>query len=136
MKKEDLQLITTAKEVTAAAIKNAIIGNTTEDIGQVAEETAKIYGFDTIKELGGHGVGKKIHDKPFIPNAKNLGVPVVKIKEGMVLAIEPIVTAGSWKIKTADDGYLLLTSDSKKTAQFEDTILVTKDGPEILTKLN
>ncbi len=136
VKEEDLKLIATAEEVTSEAIKNAIVDNTTEDIGQAAEKTARVYGFDTVKELGGHGVGKKIHDKPFIPNAKNLGVPIVKIKEGMVLAVEPIVTAGKWKIKTAADDYLFLTSDGKKTAQFEDTILVTKDGPEILTKLN
>ena len=91
---EDRELIATAREVTDKAIEAAIIGNTTEDIGKAAETTAREFGFDTIKELGGHGVGRKIHDEPFIPNAPNLGVEKVEIKEGMVLAIEPIVTAG------------------------------------------
>jgi len=92
--KKDLKLIATARETTNAAIAAARVGNTTEDIGRAAEKTAREFGFDTIKELGGHGVGRKIHSEPFIPNAPNLNVPVVKIKEGMVLAIEPIVSAG------------------------------------------
>ncbi|MCK5588804.1 MAG: type I methionyl aminopeptidase [Candidatus Pacebacteria bacterium] len=135
MSKKDLELIATAKEVTREAVLQAKIGNTTEDIGGTAEKVAREFNFDTVKELGGHGVGRKIHDKPFIPNGKNLGVPVVKIEEGMVLAIEPIVCEGDWGIKIAKDDYLFLTKDGKKTAQFENTILVTKNGPEILTKL-
>jgi len=90
----DRELIAAARETTERAIEAAIAGNTTEDIGKAAEKTAREFGFDTVKELGGHGVGRKIHDKPFIPNAPNLGVEIRKIKEGMVLAIEPIVTAG------------------------------------------
>ena len=132
---EDRELIAAAREVTDKAIEAAKIGNTTEDIGKAAEETARGFGFDTVKELGGHGVGRKVHDEPFIPNAPNLGVEVRNIKEGMVLAIEPIVTAGDWRMKDGDDGYLYLTEDESKTAQFEETILVTKNGPEILTKL-
>ncbi len=133
--KKDLELIAAARATTDAAIAAAKVGNTTEDIGRAAEKTAKEFGFDTIKELGGHGVGRKIHSEPFIPNAPNLNIPVVKIKEGMVLAIEPIVSAGDWRMKDGDDGYLYLTEDGSKTAQFEETILITKDGPEILTKL-
>jgi len=135
MDPKDLDLIATAKETTFSAIFAARVGNTTEDIGRAAEKTAREFGFDTIKELGGHGVGKKIHSEPFIPNAPNLNIPITKIKEGMVLAVEPIVSSGSWKMKDGDDGYLYLTTDGSKTAQFEDTILVTKDGPEILTKI-
>ena len=132
---KDRELIATARETTDRAIEAAIVGNTTESIGKAAEETAREFGFDTVKELGGHGVGRKVHDKPFIPNAPNLGVEVVKIEEGMVLAIEPIVTAGDWRMVEGDDGYLYLTEDGSKTAQFEETILVTKDGPEVLTKI-
>ena len=132
---EDRELIATARETTDKAIEVAIVGNTTEDIGKAAEKTAREFSFDTVKELGGHGVGKKIHDEPFIPNAPNLGVEKVEIKEGMVLAIEPIVTAGDWRMKDGDDGYLYLTEDGSKTAQFEETILITKDGPEVLTKI-
>ncbi|HIP34137.1 MAG TPA: type I methionyl aminopeptidase [Bacteroidia bacterium] len=91
---EDRELIATARETTDKAIEAAILGNTTEDIGKAVEKTAREFGFDTVKELGGHGVGRKVHEEPFIPNAPNLGVEIRKIKEGMVLAIEPIVTAG------------------------------------------
>ncbi len=135
LSQEDRELIATARETTDKAIEAAIIGNTTDDIGKASENTAREFGFDTIKELGGHGVGRKVHDEPFIPNAPNLGVEVRNIKEGMVLAIEPIVTAGDWRMKEGEDGYLYLTEDESKTAQFEETVLITKDGPEILTKI-
>ena len=135
MSKNDLELISVARAVTDNAIESAIVGNTTENIGKSAYETAKKYGFDTVKMLGGHGVGKKIHDTPFVPNAPNLGVPIVKLKEGMVIAIEPIVSAGTDRIKDGNDGYLYVTADGKKSAQFEETVLITKNGPEILTKI-
>jgi len=134
MSKKDLELIAAARAVTDEAIAKAVIGNSTEDIGKAASETAKEYGYNTVKELGGHGVGRKIHDKPFIPSGDRLGVPFVKIKEGMVLAIEPIIAEGDTKIADGDDGYLYVTTDGKKSAQFEETVLITKDGPEILTK--
>ncbi len=134
MSKESLNLIAAAREVTDRAISKAIIKSSTEEIGRAAEETAKEFGFDTVKELGGHGVGRVIHGKPFIPNGANLGVPLVKIKEGMVLAIEPIIAEGKTRIADGDDGYLYETIDGKNSAQFEETILVTKDGPEILTR--
>jgi len=132
--KKDRVLIDTAREVTDKVIELSMIDNNTEDLGKMAELTAKEFGLDTVKELGGHGVGRKIHDKPFIPNAPNLGVAVVKLEEGMVLAVEPIVTSGDWRMKIDDDDYLYLTKDGSRTAQFEETILITKDGPEILTK--
>lgn len=129
------RLIECARKTTDNAIKMAQIGNTTEDIGEKAENTAQGYGFDTVKELGGHGVGRKIHQQPFIPNGKNLGVPIVKIKEGMVLAIEPIIAEKDWKIKLEDDDYLFTTKDGALSTQFEETVLITKDGPEVLTKI-
>ncbi len=130
----DKKLLQVARETTDQAIKMAVIGKTTDDIGARAEQVAKKYNFQTVKELGGHGVGRKIHDIPFIPSFKNSGYRD-KIKEGMVLAIEPIVNAGDWKIKSGQDGYIYLTADGKKSAQFEETVLITKNGPEILTKL-
>jgi methionyl aminopeptidase len=133
MQKKDLELISAAREVTNKSIEKAVIKSSTEEIGAAAEETAKIFGFDTVKELGGHGVGRAIHSKPFIPNGAGLGVPLVKIKEGMVLAIEPIIAEGKTRIADGEDGYLYETIDGKNSAQFEETILVTKNGPEILT---
>ncbi len=133
MSENDKKLILAARKTTDNAISKAVIGNTTNDIGAAAELTAKKYGFQTVKELGGHGVGRKIHDFPFIPSFAGSGY-TDSIKEGMVLAVEPILNAGSWKMKNGDDGYLYVTKDGKKSAQFEETILITKNGPEILTK--
>jgi methionyl aminopeptidase len=134
MSEQDKLLITAARKTTNAAVKKAVLGNTTNDIGKASEETAKKYNFQTVKELGGHGVGRKIHDHPFIPSFANSGYND-KLKEGMLLAIEPIVNAGSWEMMDGDDGYLYVTKDGKKSAQFEETVLITKDGPEILTKI-
>ncbi len=128
------KLIKAARETTDAAIREARPGKTVDDIGRAAEKTAKKYGFQTVKELGGHGVGRKIHDKPFIPSFANSGFDDL-IFEGQVLAIEPIVNEGSWKMKNGGDGYLYVTVDGKNSAQFEETVLITKDGPEILTKI-
>ncbi|PID83319.1 type I methionyl aminopeptidase [Candidatus Campbellbacteria bacterium] len=134
LSRQDMELIAVARITTDEAIKQAVVGNTTDDIGAVAEKTAKEYGFQTVKELGGHGVGRKIHDRPFVPSFKNSGFDD-QIKEGMVLAIEPIINVGSWKMQEGGDGYLYKTVDGKKSAQFEETVLITKNGPEILTKL-
>jgi methionyl aminopeptidase len=130
---ENQALIRAARATTDAAIAAARVGNTVDDIGRAAQETARQHGFDTVRELGGHGVGKQIHMPPFIPNFANSGFRD-KIQEGMVLAIEPIVTAGNWRVELQDDGWLFSTQDGSTTAQFEETVLVTEDGPEILTR--
>ena len=130
---KDKLLIMAARKTTDAAIDKAKTGNTTNDIGTAAQETAKKYGFETVRDLGGHGVGRKIHDFPFIPSFTNSGYSDL-LKEGMVIAIEPIVNEGDWRMKNGDDGYLYVTEDGKKSAQFEETVLITKDGPEVITK--
>jgi len=86
-----------------------------------------------VKELGGHGVGEKIHMEPFVPSFGGSGY-ATPLKEGMILAIEPIITAGDWRIKLLDDGWTFVTKDGSDTSQFEETVLITKDGPVSLTK--
>jgi methionyl aminopeptidase len=94
MSEKNKLLILAARKTTDEAVKSALVGNTTNDIGFASEESAKKYGFQTCKELGGHGVGRKIHDFPFIPSFGNSGYSD-SLLEGMVLAIEPIVNEGS-----------------------------------------
>ena len=131
---ENKKLLTCAREATDAAIAAARVGNTVDDVGRAAEELARKYGFQTVRELGGHGVGKQIHMAPFIPNFAGSGFQD-KIQAGMVLAIEPIVSAGDWRVKLEDDGWLFSTRDGSTTAQFEETVYIREDGsPEILTK--
>lgn len=128
------ELLAVARETTNQAIAQAVVGNTVDDIGQAAADYAKEFGFQTVRELGGHGVGRSIHESPFVPNFGGSGFKD-KIKEGMVLAIEPIVSVGDWRVDLAEDEWLFVTRDGSYTAQFEETVLITKDGPEILTTI-
>ena len=122
------RLVQAAIESRDQAIAAARVGNTTGDIGHAAEEAAYKYGFTTMKDLGGHGVGRAVHEEPFIPNFGTPGTGV-SLKEGMVIAIEPIVGEGKDEIRLADDGYTYYTTDGSRTAQFEHTVVVTSGEP-------
>lgn len=131
---EDQELLRVARLTTDQAITQAVVGNTVDDIGRRSQEVAARYQMTTARELGGHGVGKKIHMAPFIPNFGGSGFRD-KIRAGMVLAIEPIVCLGDWRVQEDVDGWRCTTVDGNKAAQFEETVLVTEDGPEILTQV-
>jgi methionyl aminopeptidase len=130
---DNKRLIEAAKEARGAAVKAAVIGNTVGDIGYATETVAIKYGYTTPHELGGHGVGESVHEDPFVPNYGRPGSGA-KLKEGMVLAIEPILIAGKPAIKAMSDGYTYSSDDGSVSAQFEHTVLITKNGPEILTR--
>ena len=117
-----------------AGIAEARVGNTMGDIGNAIEGYVKKKGFVVVEELGGHGVGYAPHEDPHIANYGLRGQGV-KLKAGMVLALEPIVNEGSRFVKMLPDGYTFVTKDHKRSAHFEHTILVTDDAPEILTQL-
>lgn len=126
------KLIATTEGALMSAISGAREGNTTGDIGYAIEKYVKDNGFVVVEELGGHGVGYKQHEDPHISNYGDRGQGV-KLKAGMVLALEPIVNEGTRYIKLMPDGYTYVTRDHKRSAHFEHTILIT-DGPaEILT---
>jgi methionyl aminopeptidase len=133
--KEAHRLIEATIEARAVAIAMAVPGKTTGDIGHAVTQVAQKYGYSVVKELGGHGVGRHVHEEPFIPNEGHPGSGT-KIEDGMTLAIEPILCEGSGEVYLDDDGYTYKTEDGSRTAQFEHTILVTKNGPEILTIAN
>ncbi len=128
------KLVEAARKTTNEAIAVALPGNTTDDIGLAAFQTAKQHGFQTVRELGGHGVGKEIHMEPFVPNFPGSGFKT-PLRPGMILAIEPIINAGDWRVSLHENDYLFYTSDGSDSAQFEETVLITENGPEILTKL-
>lgn len=107
-------------------------GNTTGDIGFAIEKYVKERGFVVVEELGGHGVGYKQHEDPHISNYGEKGKGV-KLKAGMVLALEPIVNEGTRYIKLMPDHYTYVTKDGKRSAHFEHTILITEGDAEILT---
>lgn len=130
---EDERLLKGTKEAISAGIAAAKIGNTTGDIGYAVERVAKKYGFGFPRNLSGHGVGLKVHEEPHVPN---FGAPGsgVKLEEGLVIAIEPMMALGSGDLYIDKDGHSYRTKDGSRTAHFEHTIIVTKNGPEILTK--
>jgi methionyl aminopeptidase len=114
-------------------IAEARVGNTTGDIGYAVERFAKKNKFGYPKNLSGHGVGEKVHEEPYVPNfgAPGSGDPLV---EGLVIAIEPMFTLGSGDLFVDKDGHSYRTKDGSHAAHSEHTVIVTADGPEILTK--
>lgn len=138
IKKEDQDLISITKKALNEGIKVAKVGNYINDISKTIENYIKKegqkmgYNFGILKVLAGHGVGYKVHEEPLIPNFDD-GVKGVKLVEGMVLAIEPMVNLGTDEVFLDEDGYCFRTCDKKNSAHFEHTILITKNNPEILT---
>ncbi|MBI2109116.1 MAG: type I methionyl aminopeptidase [Parcubacteria group bacterium] len=131
--KKAQKLISTTEEALARGIVAARVGAHIGDIGHAIEAHIKKNKFSIVEELGGHGVGQKIHEEPHIPNYGKKGAGA-EIIEGMVLALEPIVNEGSRYVVLHSDGYTFKTKDGKRSAHFEDTILITKNRPEVLTK--
>jgi len=113
-------------------IAQAVVGNRIHDISYAVQNYVESNGFSIVKDLCGHGVGRFLHEDPSIPNYGIKGTGP-KIKNGMTLAIEPMVNAGDWRVKTKDDGWTVVTADGLPSAHFEHTILVNGNKPEILT---
>jgi methionyl aminopeptidase len=104
------------------------------DIGDAVMQVAVKNGFGIIEGLSGHGVGYDVHEEPYVPNKAKRGEGP-ELREGMVLAIEPMFSLGSREIKRLSDGYTFITRDKSLSAHFEHTVAVTKTGIEVLTKL-
>ncbi len=113
-------------------IEAAKVNNRVHDISFAVQRHVESNGFSVVKELCGHGVGKYLHEDPQIPNYGIRGTGP-KLKKGMTLAIEPMVNAGTYKVKTARDGWTVVTEDGLPSAHFEHTILISNGSPEILT---
>ena len=108
-------------------------GNRIGDISHAVEVYAKKYNLGIVKELVGHGVGSNLHELPDVPNYGKKGCGPI-LKEGMVIAVEPMLNLGTPNIYLLDDDWTIITADDKPSAHFEHTVLVAKDGYEILTK--
>jgi methionyl aminopeptidase len=127
------ELIGITREALLVGIEEAKGGNTVGDIGYAIEQfVSRKYGI--VRELSGHGVGKKIHEDPFIPNYGKKGKGQ-KLIPGMVVAIEPMLNIGKPDVITLADGYTIKTTDGSRSAHFEHTILITEGEPEILTMI-
>jgi methionyl aminopeptidase len=129
---ESQRLIDVTRRSLELAIEQVFEGNRLGDIGAAVEGIAEENGFTVVREYVGHGIGTAMHEEPQIPNYGPPGRGL-KLKEGMVLAIEPMVNAGSAQTEVLDDGWTVVTRDHRRSAHFEHTIAVTEHGPEILT---
>lgn len=131
--KDAQKLLNVTQQALKKGTQAARAGKHVGDIGNAIERTVKKGGFTIVEELGGHGVGNRVHEVPYIANYGEKGIGS-ELAEGMVLALEPIVNEGGPQVYLDKDGYTFKTKDGKRSAHFEDTILITKNGAEILTK--
>ena len=130
-----LKLMEITKKALEVGIRVACAGNRIGDISNAIEKFARPHKYGIVEVLAGHGVGKAIHEDPFIPNFGKVGTGA-KLVPGMVIALEPMLNNGTKNVTIDNDGWTFRTADRKKSAHFEHTILITEGEPEILTKLN
>jgi methionyl aminopeptidase len=132
---EARHLIRVTRKALKRGLKKVRPGNTIGDIGNTIDRYVKSQGYQVVRDLCGHGIGKNLHEEPEVPNfGKRRSGP--KLVEGMVIAIEPMVVAGSWELVYSSDNFGFETKDKSLSAHFEHTVAVTKDGAEVLTALN
>jgi methionyl aminopeptidase len=129
---EKQRLMCVTQESLAKGIEQAVAGKRVHDVSNAIQHYVEANGFSVVRDLVGHGVGRKLHEEPSIPNFGEPGTGVV-LKDGMTLAIEPMVNAGTWQVKVATDGWTVLTVDGKPSAHFEHTIAIVHGKAEILT---
>lgn len=126
------QLLSVTKECLYKGIEQAIVGNRLGDISYAVQQKAHEYNYGVVRELVGHGVGRNLHEDPQVPNYGSKGKGV-QLKEGLVLAIEPMINMGTQKVRFLKDGWSVLTQDGKPSAHFEHTVAIMKSGPEVLS---
>jgi methionyl aminopeptidase len=129
---ETLRLLDVAQEALAAGISEAVVDNRVGDVSHAVQVVVESAGFSVVRSLVGHGVGRYYHEDPHIPNFGEPGRGP-RLSEGMTIAIEPMITAGSSEVLLDDDGWTISTADGSMSAHFEHTIAITDDGPRILT---
>lgn len=131
---EAQQLLKVTEESLYAGIAQAVEGNRLSDISHAVQEHVEKQGMSVVRDYVGHGVGAKMHEDPQIPNYGRPGRGP-RLKQGMTLAIEPMVNLGTFEVRTLQDNWTVVTLDGKLSAHFEHSIAITDDTPEILTKL-
>ncbi len=131
------KLMKVTNKCLEAGISQARAGNTLNDIGKAIETIALKAGYGVVRDMVGHGVGYRAHEQPDVYHY-SIGENSYlnkELKEGMVIAIEPMITEGTWKIKEGNNDFSIITADKKLSAHFENTLTITKNGPRILTRV-
>ena len=132
VKPELKQLVKVTEECFFKAVENVRAGTPLYDIGYYVQQHAEAHGFGVVRSYTGHGIGREMHEDPSVPNFGKKGTGL-RLREGMVLCIEPMITQGDWRVKILDDDWTAVTVDGKCAAHYENTVVVRKDGVEILT---
>jgi len=130
-----LKLIQVTEQSLYAGIEQARDGNRLGDISAAVQSTVEAAGYSVVRDFVGHGIGENLHEDPQIPNFGKKGRGI-ELKRGMILAIEPMVNAGKYKVKVLPDGWTVITEDGSLSAHFEHSVAITDNGPDILSKLN
>ena len=126
------RLMRVTQECLMLGIAQMQVGNHLGDIGHAVQQHAESNGYGVVRALVGHGIGRKMHEDPQVPNYGSPGQGTL-LRNGLVLAIEPMITEGTWEVATLEDGWTVVTEDGKLAAHFEHTIAITDHGPKILT---
>jgi methionyl aminopeptidase len=126
------RLLNVTKESLFQGIGKARVGNRIGDISAAVQRYVESNGYSIVRDLVGHGIGRSVHEEPSVPNFGKAGQGPV-LREGTTICIEPMVNAGTRKVKTLDDGWTVVTEDGKLSAHFEHTVAITRAGPELLT---
>ncbi len=133
---EAQRLMKVTRDSLYAAIDQVRLGNRISDIALAVQHTAEDAGYSVVTEFAGHGIGRKLHEDPQVPNYFRAGMRNPRLQEGMVLAIEPMVNVGTPHLEILADGWTAVTADRKLSAHFEHSVAVTANGPEVLSELN
>jgi methionyl aminopeptidase len=131
---EARRLMEVTEQALYKGIEQLYAGKRLGDLGFAVQQAAEVAGYSVVRAFVGHGIGKKLHEEPPVPN---YGEPDrgLRLKEGMVLAIEPMVNAGGYEVEIKEDGWTAVTKDGSLAAHFEHSVAITKDGPFILSKI-
>ena len=125
-------LILRTRECFFAGIRYALAGNHLHQISAAVNACADTYGYGVVRDLVGHGIGSHLHEEPEVPNFCQR-VRGIRLRPGMTLAVEPMINEGTWRVKWMDNGWTVVTGDRKLSAHYENTILITRKEPEILS---
>jgi methionyl aminopeptidase len=129
------RLMQVTEQSLYAGIEQAKAGNRLGDISAAVQDIVEAAGYSVVRDFVGHGIGKSLHEEPQIPNFGKKGRGI-ELKSGMILAIEPMVNEGNYKVEILPDGWTVVTKDGSLSAHFEHSIAITDNGPEILSKKN
>lgn len=131
---EAQRLLQTTRESLNQGIAAARVGNRLGDVSAAIQRVAEEKGYSVVRDFVGHGIGRNMHEEPSVPNYGTAGTGL-RLEAGLVIALEPMVNMGTWRVQVLKDGWTVVTEDNRLSAHFEHTVAVTDAGPEILTQI-